>query len=209
MNKNNKLLYCIAFVLLFVLTNYGYKFIVDLFQLKNYISVDILELLITIIDILLVSILLKKDLKDDLKNLFPKFKENFKKIWWIYILMVVVEIISIIAVSGFLENISTNQQIVDNSALWLKLLVGIILAPFAEELLYRCLLRKIIKNNLLFIISSGIIFAFIHVIGETNIVNMILFSIPYFVGGAFLAVMYCRTNNIFMIYIAHVLHNFI
>lgn len=65
---------------------------------------------------------------------------------------------------------SNNQELVEQLAHanpWLSLISGSLLAPFYEELIYRGSMREYFKHDVLFIISSGLIFGLLHVVSNT------------------------------------------
>ena len=81
--------------------------------------------------------------------------------------------------------------------------------PITEELLFRSLLNKDIKNKQLLIVLSSILFAGVHVIGNGfNLITLINF-IPYFIIGMYLGFLYRKTNNIVINIIMHLLINII
>ena len=88
-----------------------------------------------------------------------------------------------------------------------------IYAPFIEELIY----RKAIKdcfipykqnkiNKYLCVITSGLIFAALHVIDSGSAIDYI-YIIPYLSLGIAFALLYYNTNNIFSTISLHFLHN--
>lgn len=86
-------------------------------------------------------------------------------------------------------------------------LTVIFIAPFSEEVIFRLAFRDIIPKNLLYILISGIIFGGLHVIGSINTGYELLYLIPYCSLGIAFSKMYQESNNVFVSYVIHVLHN--
>ena len=85
--------------------------------------------------------------------------------------------------------------------------MGIFYAPIAEELLFRGCLRKLIKNDILFIIISGIGFGAWHVVGYDQSILQYLYIIPYSMIGIGLSYVYAKTNNLTTNIGMHALNN--
>ena len=84
---------------------------------------------------------------------------------------------------------------------------SVIFAPFTEEMVFRQSIKNIITNKKTFIITSGLIFGGLHVIGNINTIYDILYIIPYATPGIALAIMLEKTDNIFVPMGIHFLHN--
>lgn len=102
---------------------------------------------------------------------------------------------------------STNQQLLEQEPIWLLTITSIIHAPIVEELLYRGCLRKIIKNDIAFILISGIGFGIWHVIGYEQSIIQYLYAIPYSIMGLGLSYVYAKTNNLTTNIGMHSFHN--
>lgn len=91
---------------------------------------------------------------------------------------------------------STNQSLIKEIPLWITAILAIIIAPISEEVLFRGFLRRIFKNETVFIVISALIFGAIHCMFlEENLV-MYLYIIPYAIMGAGMAKLYAKTNNL-------------
>ena len=91
---------------------------------------------------------------------------------------------------------STNQSLIKEIPLWITSILAIIIAPISEEILFRGFLRRIFKNETVFIVISALIFGAIHCMFlEENLV-MYLYIIPYAIMGAGMAKLYAKTNNL-------------
>ncbi len=156
-------------------------------------------IIIFYLSVLVLSILFwNKSIKRDLKVL----KENFgtyirfilPRFGLMYIAYFVVTIFTIIIT----KNIgSVNQQNLESLPSWYVIPLAIIYAPIVEETIFRGLIHKLIKNDTIFIIVSGISFGLLHTISsEVTLLNVIFKALPYSVLGGFLAYIYSKTENI-------------
>lgn len=166
-------------------------------------SQDMINSIVFIITNLLLfivfAIMYFKKTKEDFKRLT---KENVK----LTIILSVISLIVNIILSVIFErlNISINNQDTINSMLnVLTIPIAILtmfLAPFIEEIVFRYSLGSLIKNNIVFVIVSSILFGVMHGIGISTII--------YIVIGIFFSIIYIKTNkNIVASTIAHVINN--
>ena len=192
-NEHGKLLYFIIFVFLFIIC---YTPATDLLPIPNTkVSVIITVSLLYIIQICSLVIPMLKELKRD----FVAFKNNFK----IYIsnmlprfgIIFIVYAISSLALVSFVGNISTNQEIISQWPIYISAFLAIIIAPLTEELMFRGFMKKFIKNDILFIILSSLIFGGLHIMQSENL-SQILFIIPYSILGFAFSLNYVKTKNI-------------
>ena len=146
---------------------------------------------------------LKRDFKDFINNRKDYLKE-FVKIFAITLLFYVPVALIVNLITG---NESTNQSLIKEIPLWLTAILAVIIAPISEEILFRGFLRKIFKNDLLFIIISGIIFGIIHCMYAEENLLMYLYILPYSVMGVGFAKLYTKTNNIYTNILIHFIWN--
>lgn len=185
------------------------------YLLSNLIPEDVSINVLRFIDIsynvvlLILSILCFKDrLKRDIKL----FKDNAKayikyilpKIGIMYIIFFISNFICIM-ITG--EASSVNQSALESMPLWYTIPLAILWAPIVEETIFRGVLRRFIKNNKLFIVTSAIIFGVLHTISEVTISNVIIMAIPYAILGGFFAYIYAKTENISCNMLAHCFQN--
>lgn len=171
-----------------------------------------LSIILQLISYILLSIFFYIIYKDILKKDLKKFKlDNFKYIliYWIigFILMIIANyIINYIIIPN---GISNNEQGNINLILKNKLIYPIsvcIFIPFIEEIVFRLELKKRYKNKYIFILLSSFIFALLHLITNTKLIEFLYF-IPYFILGLTFSTIYTKTNNIFSNILAHIIHN--
>lgn len=192
-NEHNRLLYFLIFVFLFIIC---YTPATDLLPIPNTkIAAIITVSLLYIVQICSLVIPMFKELKRD----FVAFKNNFK----IYIsdmlprfgIIFIVYAISNLALVSFVGNISTNQEIISQWPIYISAFIAIIIAPLTEELMFRGFMKKFIKNDVLFIILSSLIFGGLHVTLSDSLLQF-LFIIPYSILGFAFSLNYVKTRNI-------------
>ena len=159
-----------------------------------------------------------KNINHDFKTYFKNFDKFFSKSIKYYIIGYIIMIISNILISFFFTNATaTNEEIVrsliDKYPLYMFFSVSIY-APFVEEIIYRKCIYDIVystKENkytkYIYIISSGFIFAALHVLDSTSNIADYIYIIPYLSLGIAFAALYEKTHNIFSTITMHSLHN--
>ena len=106
---------------------------------------------------------------------------------------------------GQAENEQLVQGMITDFPLVMLLNAGVI-APIIEELVFRKTFRDTIKGKWAFILTSSLVFGFMHVLVATSLIEMI-FIIPYALLGMAFAYMYYDTDSIYTSILAHILHN--
>ena len=212
MKKNKEaLISLIVFIAYLLLSNYssnvltflGYKNLNT--TLKIIISLFYnLFILLGVIFIYLKIIV--KDFKDFKENL-KYYVNNYYKYW---ILVIGLMLISNIIVSS-ISNITTptNQEyiikLLEKYPIY-TLISTIIIAPILEELIFRLSFRKIFKNDLLFILLSGLVFGILH-LSVAKTLSELLYIIPYSIPGFIFAYTLKKSNNILVPISLHMFHN--
>lgn len=92
-------------------------------------------------------------------------------------------------------NIPTNQAIISSWPIYITAFVAIIVAPITEELMFRGFIKKFIKNDILFILVSSLIFGGLHIV-ESDSLQQFLYIIPYSILGFAFSLNYVKTKNI-------------
>lgn len=126
----------------------------------------------------------KNNLKLYLSNMLPRFG--------IISVLYLICSISVVAISGSLPN---NQQALLSLPLYLTAFLAIVIGPLTEELMFRGFIKKFIKNDILFIIISSLVFGGLHVLSADSL-QQLLFIIPYSVLGFAFSLNYVKTKNI-------------
>ena len=167
---------------------------------------------------ILVSIY-KTSLWQDFKNFKKNGKQNLKiafKYWILaYIFMILCNMIIIQLVGDIAVNEAENRTIIDAYPI-LSIFLMVIFGPFIEELRFRQGFKKAFQNSKWFMIVSGILFGFGHLIvaidftsiaAFMNTLPQMIYIIPYGGMGYFMAKAYIETDNIFTSIIMHTFHN--
>ena len=163
------------------------------------------------IECLLLFLLFRKELKED----FSKFKNNFMinfdigiRYWFIGLFGMIAS--NILIGIFFKVNGSTNEALIrEMTALapYAMFIDSTFLAPFIEEITFRFNFKLLIKNKLFYILSSGIIFGFLHIIFSFSSLTEFLYIIPYSCMGICYALICLKTDTVSTPIFIHMLHN--
>ena len=163
-----------------------------------------------IIIIILITIINRKKLKENIKDYIKNGKKYFDECFKYYLLALLVMIVSNLIINIFTKGIAGNQENINNmlgKAPIYIIFSAIITAPFMEEMVFRQSIKNIIRNKTTFIIASGLIFGGLHVVGSMNSLIDLLYIIPYSAPGIAFAYMLAKTDNIFTSMTIHFMHN--
>lgn len=184
--------------------------------LKIKISNEIInQLLSLIIYLSLLTLLFLPEIKSEFKIFKKDFKnsvDNGFKYWLLGLIIMMVSniVINLIVFKG---NIATNEELnrqaITNSPVYYTILSAVILGPIIEELIFRKSLDKIFKNKFVYIIISGLLFGFAHVIVDLSSALNLLYIIPYGALGVMFALMNYKTKTVFTSIMMHMIHNLI
>lgn len=148
-------------------------------------------------------------LKLDVKEFFNSKQDYIKEIIKTYAITLLFYIPIALIVKLIAGSEPTNQTNIKEIPLWITAILAIGIAPISEEILFRGFLRKIFKNDWLFISISGILFGVDHCLYAESNLLMYLYILPYTVMGLGFAKLYSKTNNIFANIILHFMWNLI
>lgn len=191
--KYNWYTYLIIFIVLFAIC---YTPVINILPIpETKISAIITMVVIYVIQILGLAIPMFNELKRD----FVVFKNNFK----LYLsnmlprfgIVLIGYFISSISVLLLVGNIPNNQETLLSLPLILTAFLAVIIAPLTEELMFRGFIRKFIRNDVLFVLLSSLIFGGLHVLSADSL-QQLLFIIPYSVLGFAFSLNYVKTKNI-------------
>ena len=160
--------------------------------------------------ITIIAIINKKKLIENLKDIKKHFKEYYTKYLKIYAIALIIMMISNIFINQLTNAIPGNEETIRstlNKAPIYMFFSAVIFAPFTEEMVFRNSIKNIITNKTAFIITSGLIFGGLHVIGNINTIYDLLYIIPYSTPGIAFAYMLEKTDNILVPMGIHFLHN--
>ena len=151
-----------------------------------------------------------RDFKDYIKN-FKNYMPKYMEYWALAFSLMLIS--NFIIVTLFPNSVATNQEAINNilvQAPFYMIVSAVLFAPFLEETIFRFSFRKIFKNDLVFIILSGLVFGGLHVIGSfNNLIDLIdlIYIIPYSIPGAVFAYTLVKSKNIFIPMSLHFFHN--
>lgn len=164
--------------------------------------------------ILCIYFMYFKDLNKEFKLYFKNFKNNISTSFKYYIMgflgMVFFNIFIALFVGGISSNEEQVREMLFNNFIITMISISII-APILEELIFRKSLEPIIKNKWVYVIVSGLLFGFAHLL--TNIVSGsftitdLVFILPYASLGASFALMDNETKTVFSSIVIHAIHN--
>ena len=155
---------------------------------KEYLIYTVLfELVLLIIFIIIYRKTLSKNGKEYFKNFSESFKQSLK--YWLVGF-------AIMATSNIIITFVLKQTF-----------STVIYAPICEELTFRKSIKDAINNKYIYILTSGLLFGFLHIVSYINTPLDLVYLIPYASLGIVFATLYYKTNNIFSTITIHAMHN--
>ena len=197
----NKYICLIAFIICLGILLFGSKIITKFWMLVVFYVV-ILSLMIGVF---------YKQLIHDFKIFKNYFKEYFVlilKTWGkaLVLIMITTIIIQIITHTTQANNQIALQNLFNSNPIFIAIL-AMFYAPIAEELMFRGVFRKFIKNKKLFVIVSGVVFGLMHVIDDSKTLAEFSYVFVYSILGIYLAGIYAKTNNLCTNIFMHFMQN--
>ena len=197
----NKYICLIAFIICLGILLFGSKIITEFWMLIVFYVV-ILSLMIGVF---------YKQLIHDFKIFKSYFKEYFVlilKTWGkaLVLIMITTIIIQIITHTTQANNQIALQNSFNSNPVFIAIL-AMFYAPIAEELMFRGVFRKFIKNKKLFVIVSGVVFGLMHVIDDSKTLAEFSYVFVYSILGIYLAGIYAKTNNLCTNIFMHFMQN--
>ncbi len=186
---------------------------------QNFIQEDWLEnlspltLIIFIITLHLVLLILAilafyTEIKAGATLIRKDFKLTIRYMLKLFVKMLIaMTIATTIAYAITEKTTSVNQESIESMPMYITIPLAVLWAPFVEETVFRGAIKRIIKHKLLFIVVSGVLFGFLHAVGEATFGIAVATSLPYVVIGMVFAYSYARTNNIAVNILFHMLYN--
>lgn len=152
--------------------------------------------------------------KKELNKYISDFKlKDIKKVILIFIIGFSLMILSnylinyIILPNNISNNELANRELLLNNKLIYSIVLCIII-PIIEEIVFRLEFKKSIKNKYIYLFLTSIIFALVHNISDTKLIEL-LYIIPYFILGYTFSLIYIKTDNISYSILSHMLNNII
>ena len=186
-----------------IITSIFYPYL-NINKLTYFIFISLPYFLLTIYYIYIYRKIFLKDLKNiNKKNII------FTISLWIigFLLMMLSNYIInyLIFDSGISANEAANRDLLFNHTITYSILMCLIL-PFLEEVCFRLEFKENIKKTTYFILISSFLFAIVHIINISSLLELI-YLIPYLILGLTFSIIYQKTDCIYMNILAHILHN--
>lgn len=166
-----------------------------------------ISILIYLVVLGLLIYIFKDNLKRDISVFKNGYKEYFSFILPRLAIMYLIYFIFSFIIVYINKDMPVNQQQIEALPIWFTFPLASILAPIVEEILFRGCIRRFIKNDIVFIIVSGVIFGLLHTISEGSLAGILIMAIPYSILGCGFAYIYAKTNNIINNILCHACHN--
>ncbi len=172
---------------------------------KEFYSIGV-EVILILIIVFIFKEQFKKAFNDLKKNHLKYFTGNFKYyLIGVIIMMLANSLILILGGTSSDNETAIRGQFADYPIY--TFIAAVFLAPILEESVFRLSFRNIFKNNLLFILASGLIFGGLHLTGMLDSKLFALYLVAYSSMGIAFAYMLTKTNNIFVTMGFHFMHN--
>lgn len=159
--------------------------------------------------IMLFLLLYRKYLKEKWFDFRKNFKDYFDITFKNWLLGFIIMIVSNLIINRFFSGLGQNENSVQSlikEMPFVAFIITTLLAPFVEEMIFRKGLQDAFNNKTLYMITSGVLFGLIHVMGTGNIYEYLLI-IPYGALGFMFAKTINETDNIYSTILMHMLHN--
>lgn len=205
----NKWLLSLSLMIGFLIFDVIYLYMGIDFNTISFEQSIFLTLIKYVFFMLLLAIIYRKYLKEkwfDFKKNFKKYFSIAFKDWFTGILIM---LFANMIINRFINGLGENEEAVQNlisKIPFIAIFMTSFFAPFNEEMIYRKSLQDCFKNKYLYMITSGLIFGFIHVMGAANPYEYLLI-ISYGALGFMFAHTISETDNIFCTIMMHMLHN--
>lgn len=215
MNKKLKpllkliLIYLVYFVYTTIITS-----VLKIFGISNEIVLVFIADLVFFIGI---TILYKNDLKDGYNKFVKKYSFSKKILFvlkWVAILFginIIGGIITELLIPNLLEDGNTTSiySFASISTVY-TVFKTLVFAPIAEELVFKKTIRELISNNIIFIITSSLVYALMNIMYTDITLLTIIDMISYFMFSCVLSYIYVKNDdNIVMSMIIKLFYNLI
>ena len=213
-SKDRSLTINIVFSVLCFLSLLLFSSIIQILLMKIISNQMVCNIIANVVMIIFMILLYLKDLIAEFKTYKGNFKEIFKKSIKYWLLGFMGMMFFNLLISIFLKGIASNEEQVRQmlyNAPILTLISISIIAPINEELIFRKSLDPVLKNKWVYVIVSGVLFGFAHIL--TNIFSGtftpsdLFYILPYGSLGAAFALMDRETKTTFASMVIHAIHN--
>lgn len=193
---------------------------------KNFISKNSPDTLIYFISILLAPLAylitywcykfikgIKFNLIEFLKEQVSSFKiKYFKGILYgfgLFIIIIVFNILYGLIVNHYPKGTPNNVSGLLSIPIAISILIGGVIIPFTEEIVFRASLRNLLKDvsRPMYMFLSSLTFSLVHLQNFDNAVLLVSSVITAFISGLYLSYLYDNNKNIFPSFFAHSTYN--
>lgn len=142
------------------------------------------------------------------KNAWENILKEIKSIAKEILKFIPIFIIGFIVYHVIIPGDSVNETKIDAALLQnpIESIWTIVITPFYEEMFFRYFPRKFIKNDVIYIIISSVIFAGLHVIHDPR---WYIFIWAYMINSVYFGYKYLKTNDILVTMSLHSFNNFL
>lgn len=178
----------------------------DISDISYRIYLLILDVFILLIMYLIYEKEFNKAIDDIQLNHQKYFKENLKY----YIIGIIIMIGANVIINYLGGGISSNENSVRNELFKYPIstyISAVLFAPIIEETVFRLSFNAIFKNKMIFILTSGLFFGYLHVMTMPLDKLFPLYLISYASPGLAFAYINKKTNNILVSTGLHLMHN--
>jgi membrane protease YdiL (CAAX protease family) len=197
--------YLVLFFILPSIIQIPFNFIKNNISLSYNLEFIIVYLITTII----FMIIIKKDLKENIKTFNIKILKKSLIYWLIGLSIMIIssELIELIGIP-----LNSNEEAIRailKEAPITQILHSIVFAPILEEIVFRYSFKDLSSNKHIYALFTGIFFALMHLPDAFVNHTMLIHLIPYSALGIAFGYIYKNTDNILATIIPHSLHNLI
>ena len=197
-------------------------FMVSLFKNLPFIMLDInledipqtsynfYSIVLEILMLVIIYYTFEKEIKLAIKDLKENHQEYFDKYFKTYLIGITIMILSNILIDKLGGGISENESAIRDEFKLFPIytyISAVFLAPLLEESIFRLGFRAMINNKLIYIITSGLVFGSLHLIGAKLDYLLPIYLISYSSCGWAFAYMMSKSNNILISTAFHFMHN--
>ncbi len=182
---------------------------IDMNKLPLFIKLTY-SIVYELIMLLMIMAVFRKRLATDFKDLKVNHKIYFDTYFKYWLLAISLMMLSNAIIMVFVKDIPANEELVRKiftiSPLYIYI-TAVIFAPIMEELVFRLGFRYIFKNDVIFILCSGLAFGGMHIVSSASNFGQLLYIIPYSIPGFIFAYALVKSKNIFVPMGLHFIHN--
>ena len=159
---------------------------------------------------LLIYIIYENEINKAIDDIKINHKKYFDKYFKVYIIGIVIMLVTNMIISFIGGNMSSNETAIRNEFNNFPIttyISAVFIAPIVEEFVFRMGIRSIFKNNIIYILVSGVLFGYLHIMTMPMNLLFPLYLLSYSSAGIAFAYMMTKSNNILISSWFHLMHN--